>query len=94
MLDLGVPDTTPEVLAPRGYPRLSVIRSLTPKGASTDSLNRVCSGTSPGDYLFHEPEAHPKTVTAGTPPEATLRGHQLNTSRHPQSYKPVMRWPR
>ena len=30
----------------------------------------------PGDDLFHEPEAQPESVTAGDPPEATLRGRR------------------
>ena len=66
---------------PHGHPCVSMIRSHT-RRASTDSLNRVCSGTSPGDHRFPEPEAHPKTVTAGTPPETTLRGRRPPTNGH------------
>jgi hypothetical protein len=49
-----------------------------------------------GDYLFHEPEAQPKCVTAGDPPEATLRSHHPcpsgwlgDTSHHPRPVQPL-----
>jgi len=49
----------------------------TPVDASAPSIPSTESAQEqgPGDDLFHEPEAQPDFVTAGTPPEATLRGH-------------------
>ena len=43
-----------------------------PSIPSTGSAREV----GPGDDLFHEPEAQPESVTAGDPPEATLRGRR------------------
>ncbi len=70
------PDTTRHSRWHVGRPSLWVIRCsrLTWRGGapsipSTGSARE----TDPGDDLFHEPEAQPKCVTAGVPPEATLR---------------------
>ena len=55
--------------------------------SSTHFLNRVCSRTSPGNDQVNEPKAQHFSVTTGTPPEATLRGHPPLIGRHPQEYK-------
>jgi len=76
----GVPDTTPNCV---GTTRLStLVRDPVPHPDGPRPIPSIGSAQErgPSDYLFHEPEAQPKIVTARTPPETTLRGHQLNTS--------------
>ena len=63
------------VLRP-GLPTLRV-RSDRPPIPSTGPARE----TDPGDDLFHEPETHPKTATAGAPPEVTVRDPPPITGR-------------
>lgn len=58
------------------HPMLAARNQPHRKKLPINSLNRVRSERDPGDDLFHEPEAQPKNVTAGVPPEATLRGNR------------------
>ena len=74
-------------VANRGHPCLWVIRCigqtpLAPANAHGPSIPSTESAReqNPGDDLFHEPEAQPNFVTAGIPPETTLRGHHSNRS--------------
>jgi hypothetical protein len=57
--------------------RTVINRSRHPNRSPSIPSNGSARKKNPGDDLFHEPEAHPKNVIAGVPPEATLRG------RHP-----------
>ncbi len=74
---VGHPMLTPRLLA-RGD------RAL-PSIPSTGSARE----TGPGDDLFLEPDAQPKCVTAGVPPEATLRIRLLWSVDAPYRYKPA-----
>ena len=69
-----------EVGGHRGHPCLLFIRctatlaqaSRSPfRGPSIPSIESARE-QNPGDDLFHEPEAQPKSVTAGVPPETTV----------------------
>lgn len=92
---VGVSRRHPPTERARGYSRLSVIRSRTSKSLDRFPQPGLLERRAPATIFFPEPEAQPKTVTAGTPPEATLRGHRSTTSGHvlrtSRLYHPVTR---
>jgi hypothetical protein len=47
------------------------------------SAASTAESRTPSDDLFHEPDAQPKTVIAGSRPEATLRGHRSHIGTAP-----------
>jgi hypothetical protein len=68
---------------------------MTPVDAGAPSIPSIESAQEqgPGDDLFREPEAQPKFVTAGTPPEAALRGHHSVGAATSSDTSPLLRQP-